>query len=266
VSVTAISDNPVTKLLNDYRGKLLTFDQIQNVPEPTWLIQNFIMTDSVAVIWGDPSAGKSFIALDWAMSIACGEPWFGNFVTRGNVFYVLGEGVAGMKMRANSWELAHGLRPHGEELVWCRKPVRLLEAHSVELITQLCAEQAEATKQPTRLIVIDTLARALVGHSENDSTDMGKLVDVSEQIREATKATVLFVHHSNQSAVKKMRGSSALNGAVDTEIEMEHIEGEDVRHLRCKKQKDAAPFLETAVYLQKHGQSLVPGRYQFGGL
>lgn len=267
IDLDRYANSPVTPLLNTYRENLLDFDMLQTVPEPTWLVEGYLLADSLAVIWGDPSAGKSFIALDWAMSIATNTPWFGHRVTPGNVLYILGEGTSGMKLRANAWVSAHGQRPYADQLLFLKRPVKLLEEYAVELVTQLAKEQRQVS-----LIVIDTLARAIVGHSENDSTDMGKLVEVAEQIREATKATILFIHHAGKGNgfSKSMRGSSALKGAVDTEIEMtvDDPEGHvtDVRYLYCRKQKDAPPFSQTSVYLQKRELSLVPGQNPFGGI
>ena len=73
---------------------------------------------------------------------------------------------------------------------------------------------------PVKLIVIDTLARAFAGGNENASEDMGALVRNMDQIREATGANVLFIHHSGKDQAKGARGHSSLRAAIDTEIEV----------------------------------------------
>ena len=44
------------------------------------------------MLYGPTGIGKTFLALDWAMSICSGQPWFGQEVRKGQVLYVLAEG------------------------------------------------------------------------------------------------------------------------------------------------------------------------------
>jgi RecA-family ATPase len=88
-------------------------------------------------------------------------------------------------------------------------------------------------------VVIDTVARALLGADENSATDMGKFVKACDTIKEHTNAAVLGIHHSGKDGGKGMRGSSALLGAVDTSIAVK--KSVDVITLSTEKQKDAEP-------------------------
>ena len=89
------------------------------------------------------------------------------------------------------------------------------------------------------LIVIDTVARALLGADENSATDIGKFVRACDAIKEHTGAAVLGIHHSGKDGGKGMRGSSALLGAVDTSVKVKRTA--DVITLTTEKQKDAEP-------------------------
>jgi hypothetical protein len=73
------------------------------------------------------------------------------------------------------------------------------------------------------------------GGDENSAADMGALNDAVTALIEATGAAVLLIHHSGKDANKGARGSSALLGAVDTEIEVSGGQ------LRATKQRDMAP-------------------------
>ena len=75
------------------------------------------------------------------------------------------------------------------------------------------------TGKAVQLVIIDTLARSMGAGDENSSQDMGAFIAACDQIRRATGATVLIVHHSGKSSNAGARGSSALLGAVDTAIE-----------------------------------------------
>jgi len=44
--------------------------------------------DGLVVLYGDPAAGKSFLALDWGLSVATGVPSLGHEVKKGEVVYI----------------------------------------------------------------------------------------------------------------------------------------------------------------------------------
>jgi hypothetical protein len=90
-------------------------------------------------------------------------------------------------------------------------------------------------------VVIDTQARVTVGLEENSAKDMGILTNAVGMLKRATGACVLVVHHTGRTG-KDARGSSALDGAQDTELKVQR--SEDRAALSCKviqdKQKDMA--------------------------
>jgi RecA-family ATPase len=251
---------PASKLIDDLNAHVLDYDMLQTIPDPKTLIEGVLMQETVAVLWGDPAAGKSFVTLDMAMSIATNQKWFGHKVKAGNVLYIVGEGLAGMKLRAQSWVEAKHRRPQGNEISFLSRPVQFLQDLAPEALEQLIKE-----KTPIRLVVVDTLARSIVGYSENDNMDMGRLIDVAEQIKEKTKATILFVHHSTKGQLRSMRGASALRGGIDTEIEMTYDEDTKQRVLHCRKQKDAIGFDPIEVHLNDYLKSAVAEPYSTKG-
>jgi hypothetical protein len=91
-----------------------------------------------------------------------------------------------------------------------------------------------------KLVVIDTLSRALAGGNENAPEDMGALVAAMDLIRAETGACVLFIHHSGKDAAKGARGHSLLRAAIDTEIEVRADEGTGAKTASVVKQRDMA--------------------------
>lgn len=68
-----------------------------------WLIDQTIEADSLAIVYGPPGHGKSFLALDMASCIASGQPFHGHTVKQGAVFYIAGEGHKGLARRQHAW-------------------------------------------------------------------------------------------------------------------------------------------------------------------
>ena len=58
----------------------------------------------MALIYGSPGAGKSFLALDIALRIAAGWTIDGRAVKQGPVIYVAAEGQTGMRNRIAAFE------------------------------------------------------------------------------------------------------------------------------------------------------------------
>jgi hypothetical protein len=63
--------------------------------------------DGLVVLYGEPRAGKSFLALDWGLSVATGVAWLGHQVKQGEVVYIYAEGVRGLRRRAEAWLQEH---------------------------------------------------------------------------------------------------------------------------------------------------------------
>jgi AAA domain len=68
-------------------------------------------------------------------------------------------------------------------------------------------------------VVIDTLARAMVGN-ENSPEDLGAFVAACARIRESAETSVLVVHHTGKDQAKGARGHSCLRAATDVELEI----------------------------------------------
>ena len=75
----------------------LTLKEMADLPAPEWMIDGLVPQDGLVVLYGVPAAGKSFLALDWALSVATGVPWLGREVREGEVVYIYAEGARGSR-------------------------------------------------------------------------------------------------------------------------------------------------------------------------
>jgi hypothetical protein len=101
------------------------------------------------------------------------------------------------------------------------------------------AKQLERRAQtPVRLIVIDTLARAMAGANENDAAAVSEVMNSAAAIQAETGAAVLLIHHPGKDAAKGMRGSSALLAAADTVICVDREKAAAERGVTVEKCKD----------------------------
>src|SRR5580704_10982572 len=100
---------------------------------PVALVEGMIPERSLAVIYGQPASGKSFLALDLAYSVATGIPWLGRKVQHGPAVYIAGEGIGGLPKRIAAWKDAHGAQG-GAEVHFLPEVVRLLQRNAVDQV------------------------------------------------------------------------------------------------------------------------------------
>ena len=93
----------------------VTLAELEDLPQPEPLIEGVLDAGMVTMLSGPFSTGKSFIALDWALSIASGETWMGHEVKQCRVLYVSAEGAHGQSKRVKAWKSEHPkARPDGQ--------------------------------------------------------------------------------------------------------------------------------------------------------
>lgn len=215
----------------------LRYGQIAPSLDATDFVQGLLNEQSSIVVYGESNSGKTFWTTDLALHVAAGKEWNGRRVEQGGVIYCVLEGGFGFRNRVHAWRQHHR---EEEEIPFIAIPAGLNlldpEADTPRLIEAINAA-AEDFAGPVKLVIIDTLSRALAGGNENAPDDMGALVTNMDAIRAATGAAVLFVHHSGKDAARGARGHSLLRAAIDTEIEVT-VSGDETRKAEVVKQRE----------------------------
>jgi hypothetical protein len=195
----------VQKLL----AELLDTDALDDIPGLEPLVADTLFLDTLTRLYGPSGTFKSFLTLSLAGSVGTGLPWFNNAVRQGQVVYLVAEGAKGIRKRVRAWEKHHGVSMTGVKFL--PRPVQV-RSPEWAVLKEACRRLKAV------LIIIDTQARVTVGVNENDNTEMGVVLDLMEQLRSATGACVLVVHHSGHENADRGRGASAVKGGMQTEL------------------------------------------------
>lgn len=185
-----------------------------NIAEPG-LVDGLLSRVGISVAYGESTAGKTFVVVDLACCIAALRLWRGLDIEPGVVVYIAAEAPKSVERRVWAWKRYHGVEH--VPLVVVRSTVDLLSTDTdaiLALLAQIRAEHGQIA-----LVVIDTLARAMVGN-ESSSEDMGRYVAACSKIREEAQTQVLSVHHCGKDTAKGARGWSGLRAATDVELEI----------------------------------------------
>lgn len=228
---------------------LLDLDELESLPPPTWLIDEMIADHGLSIIYGDPGAGKSFIALDMALRIAFSMDWHGTATKGAGVLYIAGEGARGLGKRVKGWRREHALEGVEAPFLLLPVAVQLLEAKDrAKLLRTIDAAVARAGFK-IGLVIVDTVSRALAGQDENGQESMSMFVAACGEIQVHTGGAVIGVHHSGKDKERGMRGSTVLLGGCDASIKV--TKSGDVATLKTEKQKDAEEAAPIAFTLKK---------------
>ena len=203
-----------------------TFD---NKPAALDFVLPGLLSGTVAMLAAPGAAGKSFLALQSAMSISCGNDLFniwGEHPLPGHTLVLAVEDPAEILQhrihnigttitepeRAMIAERMAVMPLFGNSFgVACKNANGIFESAWIEEIIKYCKDVS------VRLIIIDTLNRSLGGLDENSNGDMGALLAILESISKKTGAAIMILHHMNKGSVRDgatdqaaSRGASAL--------------------------------------------------------
>ena len=132
--------------------RLLTPEEIDELPDPEYLVEGVLPEKSVCVLYGEPSSGKTFVALSLALACANGQPWIGRKTRPARILYVAAEGVLGIKYRLRAYRQRNEIAPDA-----VRFYVASLQITDRDAIGSLRSDLKAAEFEPD-LIILDTLA------------------------------------------------------------------------------------------------------------
>lgn len=201
--------------------QLYSLAELRALPPVQWLVQDIIPEQGYTVLYGPPASTKSFAALHYSLKVA----------QTGYVVYVAGEGTSGYGQRTRAWMKYHNVSEDKINFV--------LDVNALNLLNRFDVDAFIADIQPykPRMVVLDTLARCMVGGDENQASSIGIVNDSIKHMVNQLKCAVLLIHHSGKAGSSE-RGSTALRGAADSMVQVSASDGYTV--LIQDKLKDAA--------------------------
>ena len=210
-------------------------DAVWSMPPVEFLVDQLLPESAFCMMYGAPGTGKSFLAIDMALSVAHGTEWQGFEVKQGSVLYIAGEGVGGFGKRWKAWSKHKGVTDKAPLFVLPLAVNFMDEDEMTRLMLTI-----DRLDQRFAMVVVDTVHRSMHGAEENSAAEMAKFIDACDAIQRHTGGTMLAVHHAGKSTTQGARGSNSLLGAVSTSLAVGKVDTQVV--LKVEKQKDAEPI------------------------
>lgn len=212
VVADATDGNPI-RVLSGNPIRVLSLPDLGARPKPSWWIDGVVRKGSVCVVAGKGGVGKTFLILDWTLSIASGTgSWFGHDVKPGKVLYVAAEGVSSFFDRVQTWSTMNRTPAPEDTFHVIEEGVNLSDDRSTSYL------QERIKEYETDILVLDTFSQLSAVKDENSASDVAAVMRVATALKNTRpNLTVIIVHHTTKDG-KSARGSSAIRDNVDTVV------------------------------------------------
>jgi len=216
----------------------LTFDVIDAKNTVYWTVEDIIEHKSLVNFYGESGVGKSYLAIDFALSIATGENWNGKRTKQGKVLYVAGEGHGGVVRRAFAWLNSKNIT--SDAAPDFRITERALNITTTDDVALLELELERANN--VSAVFIDTWGRATSGINENLGSEVQPIIERLAAMSRTYNCTVIIVHHTPKHTAQDSAGSKNIKASMDVELALVRKEGVQGVVLESRKMKEGEPF------------------------
>jgi hypothetical protein len=182
------------------------------VTQQSWLIERLWTHQAVGIIGGSPKSGKTWLALEMAVSVASGSPCFGTFpvFSPGPVLlYAAEDSAATLRSRVETLARLHKVN-------FKRLDVHIITVDSLRLDRPDHQDRLESTLhvyKPT-LLLLDPLVRV---HTidENVAGQVAALLGYLRSLQRKTGTAIVVVHHVRKNASPTGGAGNSLRGSGD---------------------------------------------------
>lgn len=207
-----------------------------------WLVEGFWLNQGIGMLAAQPKTGKSWTAMDLAISVASGKPFLNKFevheAQRVLVFFAE-DTQAIQRERIDLIKAAKGIADDLPNLgiVVSEQALRLDTAEGVSAL-----RAAVESFRPS-LLILDPFIR-MHQISESDSTAVAGVLSPLRKLKDEFGCGVLMVHHATKGS-KNLRGSTEFAAWGETNLFMYKDKAEnvfiDIQH-RAAESIDAQPL------------------------
>lgn len=208
--------------------KRLPLIRLCDIPEPgpiQWLVDGLWGKSAFGFVGAEPKSWKSWLTLHVGISVGAGLPLFGRFaVEQGRVLMFAAEGGKNL-VRRRAGAICRSL-----EISLGQVDLQLFDLPTMRLDDKatIASFQATIAYEKPVLVILDPFREMHTG-DENDAALIAALLQPLRELQYSLGCAVMLVHHMGKApegkttrrAGQRLRGSSALHGAVDSALYLE---------------------------------------------
>lgn len=223
----------VESRLAEYEAQIFAGDDILTGIAPReFLVPGWLVLDGTSLLIAAPGGGKSFFSVMLGMAFATGGTFAGHQLPKKKVLYIAAERSSDIRDRYEAYRNHFGVTDERRFMVWdMREPIDATSADAATYAAKL------VRKSGAEIVIIDTYAQVTAEGKENDTNETSRLVrGFLKPVLEATgRGHVMLVHHLGKKEEAGARGSTALVGAVDSQVTLFHEKSSGARWAEVTK-------------------------------
>lgn len=213
----------------------------KTTPPLEWLVDGLFIKGGAGILGGAPKTGKSFFALDLAISVASATPCAGHFRVGSLAPVVL---LSAEDPPAVVVDRLQAL-VHARGLILDQLPLHVIVEHPVRLPDNFDRLAATLAQHQPGLLLLDPLIR-LHRADENSASEMSVILDGLRDLARSSRTAILLIHHSRKAAAgpslgTALRGSSDLHAFGDSNLYLRRLAQDGCLELRIEHRAAAAP-------------------------
>ena len=182
-------------------------------PAPRWAAVNLV-PEGLIILAGRPKVGKSWLALQLAKSVGLATSFLGHPVDKGRVLYLaLEDSLRRMQERMERQHYIEEVEVD-VQITW-----PALDQGGIEKLEETIRDEGY------KLVIIDTLSRALDQADQNESVEMTRVLGGLQRVALDARITILLVDHHRKNnitgsadPIDDIMGSTAKGAAVDASL------------------------------------------------
>lgn len=194
--------------------QLVSANSFQIDTHRPYIVKNLLLGRQVSMLCGSPNTGKSAVISCIASHVAMGRDFAGYKAQRAGVVYVAAEDPNGIGERAFPYMTAASQSTAPFYILG--RSLDLSNPNEVNKFIGDMMNLLAGTGLEHLLIILDTMNLCIGDGDENSARDMGRAIGSAQRIAQATGAHVLISHHTSGHDKSRPRGSTAMDGNVDT--------------------------------------------------
>lgn len=194
-------------------------------PPTEYIIDKYLETHSLNILYGAPGSFKSMIALDMALAVAGGQDWLpgvfgqgkGATVKQSPVIWIdMDNGTRRTDQRVDAMSKTRNL-PDDTPFYYLSMPTPSLVANDIDSMGLLHDEIAALG---ARMVVIDNLG-LVTGTVEENSAEMAQVMKNFRWLAERTGSAFVILHHQRKGGANGGRAGDALRGHSSIEAALD---------------------------------------------
>lgn len=227
-------NNPQKLAAEDSLSKyVMSGSELLNMSTPPieYIVMNWLPAASLSMVYAQRGTGKSFFAMDLALSIATGQPHLDQWKVPKPRRVLIVDGEMPTNLLKSRLERLSTLKSSDLEQIRflpCDKlhstgsTVNIADQSSQKRIDEMLAEMDADGRRPD-LIILDNLSALAWGLDENSNSEQDEIIKWLLSLRGRGYA-VMLLHHTTKDG-KTQRGAGRREDALDTVIHLKKVEG-----------------------------------------